>query len=267
MCMKNIGNRDELHAYKLLKDLGYNKIKCEPLGRSKFPDMSISDNNGSIAVEVTRLNPYKYTADQLVRIDDTLMRNLNSAIESGLKEENIKKYKFKYHVSITLRCKRLKPTKKVDLGKKTKRAIIQKVICSLKNKLFRKDITVTSEEKTFETTFVLFKGAEKTDLGSPTFKINTTHDNDHFCNVNETRVIALKEAISKKSDKVVEIKNQFNEFWLILVDHISTRVDRYTAEGLKRLNFCVESNFDRIILLSKTDIEQRIDLLPSPNTF
>jgi len=233
-------NQEEKIAERFLIDQGYKSIEFEPLGNSKPPDFLI---NGDIAIEVRRLNKHVNTTDKIEPIEN-LEFEFVPKFKNLLRE--LEQPDLPYSIGVTLQYRR--PLK-----------MSKQLLTELK-----KSITVTSQSKRFgvdvkfndQITYILFKANGRSDQ---TYKLIIESDLDKGGIIQDARYDALKISIPEKIEKLKNIRNLYSEFWLILIDDIFSRVDESTKWDLQRYPK-IESDFSRIIMISKSDPSQWVDI-------
>jgi hypothetical protein len=213
-----------------LIEQGYKSIQFEPRGKSLPPDFSIE---GNIGIEVRRMNQHiniNYIEEPIEKFDYKFLPKFRKMLR------NITLPDLPFSISITLRYER--PVKVNNLlYKKLKSAIINNTL----RINFEKEIKFNDQ-----ISFLLYKK----ELQNPQFYVSTWTDRDSTINVQKERYKSFKICVEDKNDKLEEIKNEFSELWLILIDTIFNRVDEGVQHDFKRFPK-VNSIFDRYILISK----------------
>ena len=232
-------NNEESIVNSFLLNEGYKSIEFEPSGESKPPDFTI---RGNIAIEVRRLNKH-------IRIDDRV--------------EPIERFKFKFEPRLRKKLKELEQydlpySIGVSLSYKRPLKISEQLLNELKESIFSSALSEQFDVVfNNQISYSLIKGNEKT----KTYGNIILNDLDIGGVVQNARYEALKISIVEKSKKLEHLKDQYNEIWLILVDDIFSRVDETINRDLKRYPE-VKSYFKRIILISKRDTSNWINLNP-----
>ncbi|UII26738.1 hypothetical protein LVD15_26160 [Fulvivirga maritima] len=238
-------NKDELYALNFLSTLGLKELEREPLGDSSFPDFSAKDN---IAIEVRRLNKQKVIDGDRVQLPEC-----DKSIITKIVRDELERYEFLIpnSISVTLRYKRLfKLDKKAK--KHFKKELKRQIIKTTLSRNFQNSVQIVPG-----VSVVLFEGKDTTDYA---YELNIIHDYDLGGEVTKSRYEAMLVVINEKNQKISSLKDRFSEFWLILIDYISTRVDKYTIMDLHRYT-AIKFNFNRIIILSRINKNQWLDLL------
>ncbi len=234
--------QEERKVREFLINQGYNSIMFEPLGKSKPPDFLIE---GNIGIEVRRLNKHIKTNESIEPIEN-LQYKFVPKFKQILKE--LENTDLPYSIYVSLNYKRpIKITNRLLLELKNS------IISSTKAEIFSVNIKFNKQ-----ITYSLYKTEFKSDQ---TYELRLISDNDSLGNVQDVRYDALVIAINEKSKKLKDIKSSFSKLWLILVDDIFSRVDNTTKWDLQKYPK-IKSNFDRIILVSKVDVNMWIDLYP-----
>jgi hypothetical protein len=233
-------NHDEKIAYEFLKARNSENIEFEPLGKSQPPDFSINDN---IAIEVRRLN-------KLVPIGDNLeaIEKLRYKFEPKLCKliDKLRIPDQNYSVIVSIGYERpLKLTNSFWNG--LENFIIENTIAEnfQVNLDFKDNTTVRLYKRDFNRNYYFHLGAWS--------------DRDQGGIVQNDRYIAIKESIKEKEIKTNNIKDNYREIWLILIDHIYSHVDSRILIDLEKYPK-LESSFEKIIILSRFDPEQSVEL-------
>lgn len=236
-------NSDEKQAYEFLNANKFKVVDFEPNGKSTVPDFLLQNN---IAVEIRRLNKNieingNYEGIEMKHF--TVIEIINFVINS------IKEYSYEYSINLIIQFQRVNyPKKTKHLRKEIKNAITS----AIEQGSFDKVLNILN------CVYIELKKVEKEDQFIRIFSI---YDRDMGGTVQNVRYESLKIAIEEKEKKVNSINNIYSKIWLILVDHIFSRVDYTTKQDLHGFPE-IESSFDRVILLHSRDINEWIDIYP-----
>ena len=230
-------NEEEKIVKSFLEKQYYNSIEGFPLGKNNPPDFSIE---GQIAIEVRRLNKQIKSKS----IED-LKFSFVPKFKKMLKEE-LEQPSLPYSIAVLLSYKR-----PLSASKQLLKELKESITLSTQSEKFGVNIDFNNQ-----ISYSLHKGNGKSDQ---TYELCGEHDLDAGGNVQEARYESLKTCILEKNEKMKEIKNKYSELWLILVDTIFHRVDETTKLDLQRFPK-IKSDFKRIIIISKCEPSQWIDL-------
>ena len=222
-------NTEERIVNKFLINQGYKLIESFPLGKNNPPDFLIYKR---IAVEVRRLNKFFDINGRFERIDK-VEYSFVPKFRTLLKE--FEHLDLKYSVSVALMYQRpLRSSKKLieDLKKS--------ITSSTQSEHFGVNIVFNDK-----ITYTLYKCDYKN--LDQTFKLCSVYDRDKGGEIQNVRYNALRISIEEKTEKINGIKHKYSEFWLILVDDISTRFDESIRSDLKRFPEII-SDFNRILM-------------------
>lgn len=217
---------DEKIAYDFLSSNFKGKIQYEPIPNSP-PDFLLK---GNIAVEVRRLNKYVFSEN----IEDKYYK-IKSMFRSITDELNIKTdYDKSYLVSVIY-------NRPIKLTKKDRKGIIKLLSDSsldtgLNNKIFY------SENLSFN----IKQAKTKMDVK---FKLVSFHDKDKGGFPSREKYESLKIILSEKEGKIKSNFDQFNIWWLILIDHIDPYSNNIDKRQLLSLPY-IQNKFDKIFILS-----------------
>ena len=232
--------QEEILAEQFLKENGFKSIEFEPLGRSTAPDFRI---DGNIAVEVRRLNKH-ITVDNKIQPIENLEYKFVPKVRNLL--ESMDDPELEYSIDVSLIYKR-----PIILTKDLLRGIKNSIIESTKLEIFNVGIKYNNQIE-----YELYKGNGKTEK---TYNLIMWSDSDKGGTVQDARYEAAKICINEKSEKLLDLQDNFSALWLILVDDIFTRVDYTTKQDFERFPK-IESIFKRVIIISKNNSQNWIDL-------
>lgn len=154
--------------------------------------------------------------------------------------------KLEYSIGVSLRFRR-----PINLKKELFKDIKESIIKSTQQKRFGVEIKYNSQIQ-----YRLIKANGKSNNA---FELIAVSDLDKDGLVHEARYDATKICLKEKTEKLIDIKDKFSALWLILVDDIFTRVDYTTKQDFKGSSR-IESIFERVIIISKINYKNWIDL-------
>ncbi|MEM9856746.1 MAG: hypothetical protein AAF843_05305 [Bacteroidota bacterium] len=239
-------NADELHALDFLNTLNLGELRSEPEGETTFPDFVTSDN---VAIEIRRLNKHLRTDDEFEPIPEVHKNNITTIVNNELRNYD---FLSPNSISVSLQFKRPFNLDK-NAKKKLKKELKKQIHTATLSKNFQVPLQIADG-----ISLTLFEGNGRSDQA---YELHIMHDHDLGGNVTKSRHDSMIVAIKEKNNKIPAVKKKFDEFWLILVDYIFSRVDKYSVIDLHKYQK-IESDFERIILLHRRDITQWQDLLP-----
>lgn len=239
-------NEDEKHAYNFLISLNLGKLDQEPLGKSTFPDFVTQDNT---AIEIRRLNNQYLVNDDFEGLPEV---HKNDATRIVTDELSTYDFLIPNSISVSLRIRRPFNLEK-NAKRKFKKLLKERIEKATLDKTFKESIQIVDG-----ISITLFEGNSRLNNA---YELNLMHDFDLGGDVTKNRYNALNIAVIEKNNKIDSVRDKFDRFWLVLVDHIFSRVDINSVIDLHRMPK-IESDFERIILLQKRDITQWQDLLP-----
>lgn len=226
-------NKDEEIAKSYLNNLGFQKLEFEPNGNIP-PDFSL---NKKIGIEVRRLNKH-FNGESLEKIEFGEIRKIENFI---LKFNSNKTFKKTHSVSIYY----LRPLRFKQIKKKIESCLNH--YSENLNQNFEYNIaenfsmSILEYTERFESDFeVMFWNDEnKGGVVIKDLKSNIT--------------LALKE----KEEKIVKYFNEFEEWWLILINHISPNIRNQELEVLKQ-EIPKSNLFKKIIILDLNNTNEKI---------
>ena len=207
-------NEDELIARKYLSALGHKQIVYEPDGNQP-PDFLI---DRTIACEVRRLNQFHKNGvrnEPLENLEYPLYHKLKQIFKS-FKNDSLPNSAF---VGYTVR----RPFK-------LNKAIIKEIeaICNEQINY----ITTTKKYTVGQNLTLTFIPTDKPK--DQVYLFGSMLDYDKGGLIIEETIKSLNIIISEKDDKVLPHFQNYNEWWLILVNHIFFDIDRVENEQVKR---------------------------------
>jgi len=232
-------NYDEKIAFNFLSTRGFKNINYEPNGNIP-PDFLI---NGNTAIEVRRLNQHTRVngiekpleelhyklVPRIIKIieefeteefNDTLIVSISYGRPLKVNKNLINKIKESINKNITTKDKDLKV----------------KINENLELRFFRSDLK-------FDKSIIL---GTSLDYDSGGFVVSNIYKN-------------LELIISEKEDKINECFNDFESWWLILIDYIGyglDKIDQIQLLNLPRL----KTVFEKIYIVSPLNIERSIEI-------
>jgi hypothetical protein len=226
-------NKDEKIAKSYLKNLGFQRLEFEPNGNIP-PDFSLNDK---IGIEVRRLNKY-FNGESLEKIEFGEIRKIENFI---LKFKSNKTFEKTHSVSIYYS----RPLKFKQIEKKIENSLNH--YTENLNENFEYNITenftmsIVEYSERFESDFEVMIWVDHNKGGVVI--------NDLKSNI----TLALKE----KEEKIAEYFTEFEEWWLILINHISPNIRNQELEVLKQE--VPKSNlFKKIIILDLNNMNEKI---------
>lgn len=232
--------QEEKLVKQFLEEQGFKTIDFEPLGESKAPDFRI---DGNIAVEVRRLNKHVLVNNKIQPIENLEYKFVPKFHKLLYSMDNPD---LEYSIGVSLNYKR-----PIETDKELFKGIRKSIIKSTKLEIFGVEIEYNDQIK-----YELIKGNGKTEK---TYNLIIWSDYDKGGIVQDARYMAAKICVNEKAEKLIGLSEKFSALWLILVDDIFSRVDYTTKQDFNRFPK-IESIFDRIIIISKLNTKNWIDL-------
>ena len=218
-------NNDEKRANSYLLSLGFEKLEFEPNGNIP-PDFSI---NKKIGIEVRRLNKH-YNNEPLEKLEFGEIRKIENFI---LNFSSNKTFANTHSVCINYS----RPLKFTKIKKRIEQSLnhyVQNLNQNLEyniNENFKMSF-IECEER-FESDFEVMLWVDGNKGGAV------------VSDLKENIIIGLKE----KEEKIAEYFNEFEEWWLILINHISSDIRNQELEILKK-EIPKSKLFKKIIILN-----------------
>jgi hypothetical protein len=226
--MKNMKACERI-AEAMLRHMAYEPV-YEPRGRDTTPDFEVAD---CIAVEVRRLNQNYTHGDGKKGLEETERPLINRIhkIAIGFGSGNGESW------FIHLRFSREVPRWQ-DIKADVKDAFERFVNSSNRTdcRVFSHDrlnIDLKKASRSYESLFLMGMTVDENSGG---FIVGEMADNIEYCS-------------SVKLDKIGAIKNEYREWWLVLVDYISFGLDDYDKQELLA-TVAMPYGWDRIIVVS-----------------
>lgn len=230
-------NYDEKTAYEYLtQNYTHDKIRFEPDG-NRPPDFLI---NNETAIEVRRLNQ-NYSNQGNYKGLEELEYSLIPKIINVLKEFETKEYETSVLVNVYY-GRPIKVTKKLI---KNFRQIIQQQL-PLKEKNLFVGVSENLNIKLIQSNVKLDKS----------ILIGSIHDDDAGGFVLSEMERNIKLILPEKEERIKEFYQEYNSWWLFLVDHIGYGIEESEFQKLKK-NFKAETTFDKIQIISPLNIEKK----------
>lgn len=224
-------NNDEKKAKKFLEKQ-HSNIQYEPIENST-PDFLVEEN---IAVEVRRLNK-NYFNNQNIEGFEQIDIPLHLIIQEVLKsyDENFKGVTY----FITLFYKRPQNT--------SFRRIKTKIKESLNH--FLKYRPTTPFKINIDSNIAIEIAKKNEPIEDKLFQLAGSFDDDTGGSVGSIFLKNINFCLTEKSKKIENVKNEYNEWWLILVNHIYyLGLDTYHRKEVLR-NKTPLRNFDKLLIL------------------
>lgn len=232
----SVMNYDEKTTYEYLtQNYPHYKIEFEPDG-NRPPDFSI---NNETAIEVRRLNQNYVNQGRYKGLEE-LEYSLIPKIINVLKEFETKEYETSVLVKVYYR-RPIKVTKKLI---KTFRQEIQEQLPIQKKSLFFE----VSENLNVELIKLNVKLDKSILIG--------THDDDSGGFILSEMERNIKLILPEKEGRIKEFYQEYNSWWLFLVDHIGFGIEESEFHKLKS-SFKAETIFDKIQIISPLNLERK----------
>ena len=221
--------REEQTAETYLKSLDIGDVVFEPDGNIP-PDFLL---NGTIAIEVRRLNQHFFTHDIVRGLEETRMP-LFGLLESSLREFDSLYEGRSYWVSVEFR----RPVGKSNANKKA----IVKALTGFLNKPFQPpyDLKVTEKihfhiflSQPFEGRVFRFAGGINRESGG--WVMSEFTKNFNHC-------------VEEKTQKIKDHRHKYISWWLVLVDQIAHGFDEGEKDEVKSMT-CSNSSWEKVIVL------------------
>jgi adenylate kinase family enzyme len=226
-------NYDEKITWSYLADSKFNNLEIEPNGNIP-PDFSI-DNK--IGIEVRRLNKH-FNGEPLEKIEFGEVRKIENYI---LKHKSNKKSEITHPVFISYS----RPLKFAKIKEQVKNALNHYE--ENKTEYFEYNINenftlvITKGNVRFGSDFEVMMW---TDYYKGGFVINDLKNN-------------IIHALKEKEEKVAKYLNEYNEWWLILVNHISTKIRNQELDIIKQ-EIPLSKIFNKIIILDLNESSESV---------
>ncbi len=236
--MKPEMDATENTALDHLRYRGFENVVYEPNGKSTVPDFLIADR---IAVEVRRLNQNEIGSSRpkgLEHAEFRLIQKLNKVLKSL---EQISGW------WVLLRFKRPVPK-----GKQIEAAV----------RLFISSLSETPEKERLRLSIGRNVNLEFWRKGT---KLDKTIELGSVCDLDQGGFVIpemernLRLCIDDKTIKISDIRLQYEEYWLILVDHVAYGMSEYSRKQFRE-NICIEHQWDKITIVNPLDPTDYFDL-------
>ena len=209
-------NKEEKIVHEYLKSKGFKLIKPEPDGNVP-PDFSI---NGKIAVEVRRLNENYFVDGKAI----------------GHYEEYHKLWDFMTHFLSDYKNENLQTSYGLSFGYERpipKFAELKKILKTELDSFIKHPFSNEIIEITPSLTIRLYP---KQTGGNNSIHLAASHDDNGGGAVLQIYISNIKYCIEEKANKIEEFRNNYSEWWLILVDRlIYTTTISNDIERIKKL--------------------------------
>jgi len=225
-------NKDERTVNQFLDSLGYLGIIFEPDGNHP-PDFLI-DNR--IAVEVRRLNQF-----YLNKGKHEPLENLEYSLDPKLLKlfRAFNSHEVPNSAFVLIHYKRpLKPTK--ALMQEIEHVLSEHVNC----------IALEKEYVVAENLYLRFFPHEKRE--EDVYLFGSKYDRDRGGWVVAEILKSLKYIVEEKTNKVRPYLSRYDEWWLVLVNHVNMDIQRIEGHQLKE-GFNKAHCFDKIMIISQHD--------------
>lgn len=223
-------NADEQKAEKYLKSLGRGNVTYEPDGNVP-PDFSLAN---SIAVEVRRLSENYFEGGEPEALEELaipLWKNLRQATTDLNNELSGETY--------WVRVEYERPSK--ETGKET----VETVKGVLRN-FFRSSRKPPQKERVNENLILKIKSSRN--VKGEVFRMAAGRDLDSGGFVMNKYVKNIKYCIEEKSSKVEEHLEKYDEWWLLMIDHIGYGL-LDTEENKLKSKMSDLGRFDRTLII------------------
>ncbi len=230
---KSFMNRDEQIAEAYLAELGLGKPDFEPDGNVP-PDFLLQSR---IAIEVRRLNKHSFGSGKpqgLEQAEIPLMKAANDV----LREFDPRHDGFSFFVFV--RFSRPVPSKKKL--QQSMRHELQSFLAGSRERLNHRTISTGIEIDVIPTT---------TDHGRP-FLIGGNSDDERGGWLLEDMEKNIQHCSDEKQLKIAHYRQNYPEWWLVLVDHIGYALDDFDRRNFKR-DVTITHNWNKIVLVSPID--------------
>jgi len=232
-------NNDEKIVYDFLSSIGFKNIVYEPNGNIP-PDFFV---NGNTAIEVRRLNQH-IKVNGIEKPLEELHFKLVPKIIKTIKDFETEEFNDTLIVSVSY-GRPLKVDKKIF--KQIKESINNNI--ATKDKDLKVKINENLELRFFRSELKLDKSiilGTALDYNSGGLVVSNIYKNLEFI-------------IAEKEDKIKEYYNDFESWWLILIDYIGYGLDKIDQDQLFNLPR-LKTIFEKIIIVSPLDIERTIEI-------
>jgi hypothetical protein len=222
-------NGEEELAETYLRSLRFRDVVFEPDGNVP-PDFSL---DGTIAVEVRRLNQQFFAKDDVRGLEETRIPLFN-LLESSLSEFDSRYDGYSYGVSVRFR-------RPFGRGKSNRKAILKALTGFLSQPFIGScevEVTETVSFNIFPIQAVedkVFRFAGGTDRESGGWKLPEFTKNLSHC-------------IEEKTLKIKDYQYKYKSWWLVLVDKIAYGFDDNEKDEVKAM-LSPNSSFDKVIVL------------------
>lgn len=241
-------NREEKLAKAHLESMQGEKVVFEPLGETTIPDFGLDDR---IGVEVRRLNENYFGGEQiegLEQVDLPVWKALNEAI----KDFEGKPSQRSYWVMIEFER---------PLGRKGKRLrgdIKRSLAAALQTNLHKQSGTALNIRNGLR----LWLYPSTVSTNNP-FRVGGISDMDSGGAVAQMYVHNIEYCIAEKSRKGLPVQDEFEEWWLLLVDTLTYELADYEMD---RVNQSVTDLgiFTRVTLINSHTRTPLLDLRDGP---
>ncbi len=228
---KNNMKFDEKIAEKFLRFYGFKTVKYEPV-KNCTPDFLC---DGKIAVEVRRLNKNFYGGEETVGLEKeefSLTEKLNKLVHGFGTSENNNCWVVSFSFS--------RPVENwKTLSKKIKKSFDDFV-----EKPFKENGIIFKEDN-FE--IEVFRLDD--DKIPYIFDVGYCDDMDSGGWTIEDMESNIKYCIMEKTRKIENVKTKYNEWWLVLINHITVMMSESDEKRLIE-EFKMEHDFDKVIIVN-----------------
>ena len=233
-------DRAEEHVGRLLQHLGFEDTKHEPDGNVP-PDFSVSDR---IAIEVRRLNQNVVQDGQHVGLEEgdiPLLYKMRSVLESLGPPDDAQSWFIFYRFR-----RPLAPLKTIARD-------LESLLSTFRSKSPRGRTEATLQSGI---EVVIFKaGSEYPQM----FLLGGYSDYDSGGWVLAEMDRNIRICLEEKSKKIAPYRSRYDEWWLVLVDHIGFGLDDFDRE-LFREKVRIEHDWDRVLIVDPRDHTRWFDL-------
>ena len=223
-------NEEEKLAENYLKSISHHSLIFEPEGNVP-PDFLLNEN---IAIEVTRLNDHYEYQGALRRYDDDRMRIL-SYLENSLKAYDCNLWDVGFYVHFKIR----RPFGNLKRNGKLLLELLHSFDTA--ESVFNKKLYIISDGLS-----VSFDRHELKD-NQQVFKCGVFDEYEEGCLVVEEMLKNAKYCIERKSSKIAPYYDNYEQWWLILIDAINYGHYEESIDILK--NKIDKSVFNKVVFL------------------
>ncbi len=232
-------NKDEKIALDFLKSKGFNNIKYEPAGNVP-PDFIV---NGNVAIEVRRLNQNKLINNKYKPLE-TLQYKITQKITQIIQEFETDSFSTTLIVAISY-------SRPLKINKTLIQKIKKEINYNLLSQAKRKSVMINEN---LELSFY----RSDIDLGKSII-LGFVSDDDAGGFVVSNIYENIKIVIPEKEMKIKKYYDKYSQWWLVLIDHISSGLDHIDKQQLLNLQYS-NSLFKRIFIVSPENVKNVVEI-------